>query len=518
MQFTFSKLAVLWSVAFLFASAINSGAFALLGPIQPWMQSTNGVITAGDIGGPMRLTNEYRWNVPVVTYGFDKSFTDYFGSNGVAAVEAAIKILNDLPPAAQLVATNYPLGSQSYHATAQAYFIKDLKSSTLALLVEHLGLAQPTRNTYVMRQWNPVFIVPTNAFIYPSYQFVWPDWVYPNFISRLNFDPLTLECSSYVNGNLYSAYIVFYGNQNQLHTFPTDPSSSSINSAVADFDLQLGGYYTGLTSDDIGGLAYLLSTNNLNYETLLPGVTRAGTNPGSLVNGAWRPGVDKITFVRQPTNSSGAFVTLTHYFTDTFYSNGVPNHQPLARNVTQPDFLFSAGEATRGLGFFGVTGTGTSAWANLAEANGNANGAGPGVIQPPVQIVFDKFGEQFLTAGSISDEQVFSMVDFSGFAFLPAWGSFDGSTNPPVRFPIPQSGTNQMTVRMFLKLGATADASANAYEWKPTSQAGEQFRLQTSTNLANWLSLFTVTNNGSIITYWVENPKSRSRFYRLQPQ
>lgn len=38
----------------------------------------HGMSLEGDIGGPMDVTNEYRWNVPVLTYGFDQSFVDYF--------------------------------------------------------------------------------------------------------------------------------------------------------------------------------------------------------------------------------------------------------------------------------------------------------------------------------------------------------------------------------------------------------------------------------------------------------
>jgi len=92
----------------LFPFAPSSFGFALLGPFAPWMQETNGVVFPGDIGGPMNIGNGYRWNVPIVTYGFDQSFLDYFGTNGVAAVEGAFQILNDLPPASQIVLTNIP--------------------------------------------------------------------------------------------------------------------------------------------------------------------------------------------------------------------------------------------------------------------------------------------------------------------------------------------------------------------------------------------------------------------------
>lgn len=86
------------------------------------MQQTNNLREPGDIGGPMDITEGYRWNVPVVTYGFDKSFVGFFGPQGVAAVESAIKILNDLPPASTIVVTNYPFDAsrRNYVAASQS--------------------------------------------------------------------------------------------------------------------------------------------------------------------------------------------------------------------------------------------------------------------------------------------------------------------------------------------------------------------------------------------------------------
>lgn len=70
--------------------ATRASAFSLLGPHEDWMQTMNGFRQPNDIGGPMNLGQEYRWNVPVVVYAFDQSFRDYFGTNGVNAVEEAI--------------------------------------------------------------------------------------------------------------------------------------------------------------------------------------------------------------------------------------------------------------------------------------------------------------------------------------------------------------------------------------------------------------------------------------------
>jgi len=141
-------------------SAPNTRAFSLLGPFEPWMTTTNGFNPSdeGDIGGPMCISNGYRWNVPVVTYGFDQSFLDYFGTNGVAAVESAIQILNNLPPASGTVLTNYPFDSRYDNYQAQSESLIDLKSQTLVLILEHLGLTQPTRYVYVLRQWDSALI------------------------------------------------------------------------------------------------------------------------------------------------------------------------------------------------------------------------------------------------------------------------------------------------------------------------------------------------------------------------
>ena len=68
----------------LFAGHAN--AFSLMGPFTSWMDVEKSYRLPGDIGGPMNIGEGYRWNVPVITYGFDHSFTSYFGSNGVAAV------------------------------------------------------------------------------------------------------------------------------------------------------------------------------------------------------------------------------------------------------------------------------------------------------------------------------------------------------------------------------------------------------------------------------------------------
>lgn len=173
--------------------ANRATAFSLLGPYTDWMYQTNGYRQPDDIGGPMNINEEYRWNVPVVTYGFDKSFLDYFGSNGVAAVESAIQILNDLPPASVIVSSNYPFQSQQINYQAESQNLYDLKSATLSVMLEQMGLAQPSRNIFDLRLWNPILL----SFIYLNHD-PWPDGIIPNNIIERNFDPETLQPSHVV--------------------------------------------------------------------------------------------------------------------------------------------------------------------------------------------------------------------------------------------------------------------------------------------------------------------------------
>ncbi|MCX6915427.1 MAG: hypothetical protein NT167_20680 [Verrucomicrobia bacterium] len=150
----------LLSVALL-TSPVSGFAYSLLGPYADWMDIQKGYQLPGDIGGPMNIGEGYRWNVPVVTYGFDRSFLDYFGSNGVVAVEGAIGILNALPPASSIILSNYPQAIWRVNYRAKATNLLDLKSATLFLLLEQMGLADPMRYAFCIRDYR-LISSPTN--------------------------------------------------------------------------------------------------------------------------------------------------------------------------------------------------------------------------------------------------------------------------------------------------------------------------------------------------------------------
>ena len=114
----------------------------------------------GDLGAPKNLAEEYRRNTPVLYYAFDANFLDYFGSNGVAAVEEAIAMFNSLPKVSQMSQdlNDWPMATMRENPTATALSLLDLKSITLHMLVEQMGLAEPERyiwtlHTRTCRSW-----------------------------------------------------------------------------------------------------------------------------------------------------------------------------------------------------------------------------------------------------------------------------------------------------------------------------------------------------------------------------
>ena len=257
---TFKQL--LWMVV-LALGVVDAGAFALLGPFANWQQQVIFYQLPGDNGGPVNLGEEFRRNTPVMYYTFDANYLDYFGSNGVAAAEEAFQTMNGLTNVSSYSAdlSEFPLEAQRYNYQAQALSLTDVKSVTLGLLVEELGLAEPERYTWCLHD-REVGTLPC------------PQSVGYTVIKR-NFDPAVsalnqYQPSSYVNGNLYS-YTILEFCQNtpwlaDAAEFPVDPLSPSFT-AIASFNTPPGAFYTGLTRDDVGGLRYLMQTNNYNFES-----------------------------------------------------------------------------------------------------------------------------------------------------------------------------------------------------------------------------------------------------------
>jgi hypothetical protein len=270
------RLTVLLAAALLAQSAMG---FALLGPRDTWQVNTLGYDPQGDfgdLGGPKNLGEEWRWNIPEITYGYDASFLTFFGTNGMNAVESALAAFNREMTnfagitRAQLLAK--PRETRRVHATAQTLGILDLKTVAMGFLAEQLGLASAERFTWTIRG-RAAFANVTNY-----------------SVIKRNFDPFTYNPTPYVNGVRYSYSIRQYPAANfgqdfeAAATFPVrqeDGERAVSLSALVGEDLtstpspqiHSGVYYMGLTQDDIGGLKYIYSRNNVNSEDVIAGTT-----------------------------------------------------------------------------------------------------------------------------------------------------------------------------------------------------------------------------------------------------
>jgi hypothetical protein len=249
--------------------------FSLLGPPPPspneaWQVPTIGYMLAGDIGTPHNLGEEYRWNTPTNYYAFDQNFLDYFGSNGVWSVEQAVAVLNGLKSFSQYSSdlTEVPLETRRVNYRAQALHLIDLKSATLNLMVEELGLTESDRYVWTLRtrETQPGRSCP---------------WMIYGVI-KLSFDPVNWQPSSYINGTLYSYIIIeICSGPNPLAvTFPFPVDTLAVESlpVTSIRTIDYGQYLRGLTRDDVGGLRYSYRPSNINWEAMSSGSTMFYTN------------------------------------------------------------------------------------------------------------------------------------------------------------------------------------------------------------------------------------------------
>lgn len=432
----------LWAVGAVVPSALG---FSLLGPVASWMDNLKYYNLTGDIGnGPMARGEGYRRNFSTIYYGFDRSFIEFFGTKGIEAVDAAVQIMNDLPPASQMDLSKFPLSTLRDNYKASALLLVDLKSVVLWMLLEQLGLAESERWVWCLREswdagnnnWNHVVI-------------------------KRNYDPETLLPSSYVNGVLYTYRI-------QRYISPADPSFDAVETPVDPLALlstsvtgtapSVGQFFTGLTRDDAGGLKYLYSTLNRVVETPVAGAevptnvfggipwypigltNLLNTNVITATNLAFpRAGIEKVTFVKVDVNPmlGQLFQPITNLWMDTFFTNTAQGSlqtatMQLQRVITVPDILFAAGD----LGLqdhFPIDNRRNVAMVNNSALNtlGTATELyGPGVINPPSVITFSRLGPSYHNGPGFLTEQRAQPI------FVFQWGSFDGTTNDPVVFPV----------------------------------------------------------------------------------
>ena len=282
-------------------------AFVLICPMDPAELASGGVDFnyTDDLGGPKDLKRFFRWNIPVLTYAFDASFIQYFGLEGRVAVKEAFTIVNDFfsnsdyDGVSSLDLVKHGFRSNYNTAwinnTAENAQIIDVKSLTLGLVVNQLGLGNPHRFAFGINRMS------TNTV-----------GTQINFNVRLrNYDPITYKPTSWINGVNYSyrlihdatpsAGVVQLPSFADMEEFTTDTSGNKWSAVAAIPDAFYGNsaiywtetpslfgfgvYYdnlnaTGgqiqprhaLTYDDAGGLKFLYKTNNFVYESLDPNV------------------------------------------------------------------------------------------------------------------------------------------------------------------------------------------------------------------------------------------------------
>src|SRR6186713_496889 len=110
-------------VTLLLASAGRVGAFSLNGPREAYQIGIIGYLA----DGPKNLGEEYRMNRPVLYYAANQNFLDYFGSNGLYAVEGAFNLLNGLTNVSSYTShlTDTPLETMRENYQAQALGLLD---------------------------------------------------------------------------------------------------------------------------------------------------------------------------------------------------------------------------------------------------------------------------------------------------------------------------------------------------------------------------------------------------------
>jgi len=265
----------------------SARAYSLAGPIgnggDAWQVLAIGYGRVGDLVAPKNLGEEYRRDIPVLYYSYDQNFLDYFGSNGTVSVDAAFAIMNNLTnvDSYSSLLSEFPVETRQQNYEAGALGLFDMKSFTLGEIAEQMGLADPVRYAWTLHDR----FLPAGTTCPSGEEYL---------VVQRNYDftssPLDqLQYSPYVNDTLYTYYIEeyctaanspFLANVAWAQPQAVDPLADTY-SAVASFDIGYGDFYTGLTRDDVAGLRYLLSTNNLNFEAAPAGSLLLTTNIGT---------------------------------------------------------------------------------------------------------------------------------------------------------------------------------------------------------------------------------------------
>jgi hypothetical protein len=481
------------------AAVEQASGFSVFGPVEAWQVPTLDYVTRAyygdtELGGPKNFNEGSRLNTPIITYGYDYTFLTFFGTKGVAAIDAAMQELNALPGSSQIsqakLASYLMQGNQQINYTAQALVLTDLKSTVMSLMLEHMGLNGETHvYDLLSRNAEPAVTGQNCLFEY-------------TVIDR-NYDPVTWDPSAYVNGVQYS-YVIWDGCQIAVQVADaveatvdeTSPAEYNFTAVATRQALRTGGYFLGFTYDDMGGLKYLYSKDNLALEafegtdivtpeagsggeagTTWAGLGDIGTNGTTTAVGATNNtylvgGVEKIQYIKLNWDSllGTGFVPKTYSYAVPWITNGALRSLRVTRTVTRPDIIFAAGNITgNNIGTapidYGIYPEGYNRTFNFV-----LNGFVPAgidavtaqVIAPEEIITFNNQTPAF------ENESPYFMDAPEGAGPFLQWGSFNGTTNAPEVYP---DGSSIAALEEEILSGAGANsgsgASVTSGTWNP---------------------------------------------------
>ena len=287
------------------AAARPAQAFVLIG-----LPSANQSVVfnfTDDMGAPRDIKQFFRWNIPNLTYSFDSSFVNFFGLDGINAVNEAFGVVNDFfaptdgaysgVTALDLVShgfrSNY--NTTAVNVTAQNAQVMDVKSLVLGMLLNNMGIGNPHRHAYsinsvstnlagtqwnfnvLLRNWDPMTYTSSSNINNVGYSYRLIHDSPPSVGVTIAPSVMDMEeFTSDTSGNAFSAVAsiadAFYGN---TALFWTDTPTLYSFGVYYHKDNAIGGQNEPrhtLTYDDAGGLKYLYRTNNFVFESLDPSV------------------------------------------------------------------------------------------------------------------------------------------------------------------------------------------------------------------------------------------------------
>jgi hypothetical protein len=150
-------------------------------------------------------------------------------------------------------------------------------------------------------------------------------------------------------------------------------------------------------------------------------------------------GIERVRFERRDFDSliGRFFDPFTNRYSLNIVTNNTLSSMRVFRSVVAPDILFSATDApfTPGPGADPTTltiGGRTITFGTNATGTYYPGAAGPGTVVGPTSIAFNKAGPTYL---NLSPNAYFWWSAEASQQPILIWGSFDGTTNPPVIYP-----------------------------------------------------------------------------------